>query len=487
MTLSRTGTLAGLVALTFTAAACGNDLTGLNKNPNAPTDVDAEFLFPQGVTSVVRLVRGAGFDLHLTSLWAQHYAKIQYVDEDWYQIRPGDIDGYWTSFYAGGLQDLTTTIEKAEADTRLGANKGNFTAPPTIMKAWTFGAMTDVWGDIPYSEANLGAAGTITPKYDTQASIYDGMLASLSAATASIVPTGDSYGSADPVYGGDMNKWRAFSNSLRLRYAMRLSKVNAAKAQTEFAAAMAAAGGVFTSNANNAQIVWPGDGTNDNPFFTNFRTRDDHRVSKAMVDTLKSLNDPRLAVYARPTAADPTQYVGVQNGLVTSDAAQLGLTRTSKIGLFFSSKSSPSVLMAYSEVLFIRAEAAARGWGGNAAALYIEAITASMKVYGISDAAIAAYLAQPAVVYNPATGLTQIALQKWISLFNQGSEAYAEWRRTGVPTLTPGPAAVTNPKVVARRLTYPLLEQSLNPANLTAAMTAQPGVKLEDRVWWDKP
>ena len=489
MTLSTRGALAGLLALTLSASACDKDLTGLNENPNAPTDVDPEFLFPQGVTAVVNLVRGTGFDLHLTSLWAQHYAKIQYVDEDWYQIRPQSIDAYWSAFYSGGLQDLTATIEKAETDPRAErqASKGNFTAPPMIMKAWTFGAMTDIWGDIPYSEANLGADGPITPAYDTQQEVYDGIFASLATAAAAIDPGGANYGDADPIYAGDMDKWQKFANSLRLRYAMRLTKANLAKAQSEYTAALAAPGGVFTSNDDNAQLVWPGDGTNDNPFYTNFRTRDDHRVSKAMVDTLKALNDPRLSVYARPTADDPSQFVGVQNGLPTDEASLLGLSKTSKIGLFFSSPTSPSVLMAYSEVLFIRAEAAARGWGGNAALLYNEAITASMKVYGISDAAIATYLAQPRVVYNPTTGLQQIALQKWISLFNQGAEAYAEWRRTGVPTLTAGSGAITAGGVVARRLTYPVIEQSLNNANLNAAMSAQGGTELENRVWWDRP
>ena len=110
-----------------------------------------------------------------------------------------------------------------------------------------------------------------------------------------------------------------------------------------------------------------------------------------------------------------------------------------------------------------------------------------MEYYGIGDAAIDAYLAQSSVAYSAATGLTQIALQKWISLYGQGSEAFAEWRRTGVPTLEPGMAAITNPRVVARRLTYPLIEQSLNKANHDAAVARQGGADLEDRVWWDVP
>src|SRR5688500_9299859 len=103
MKLSRNATMAGILALTIGAGACDSDLAGLNENPNGPRDVDPEVLFPQGAVAVVGLVRGAGFDLHLTSLWAQHYAKIQYVDEDKYQIRPQSIDGYWSAFYSGGL------------------------------------------------------------------------------------------------------------------------------------------------------------------------------------------------------------------------------------------------------------------------------------------------------------------------------------------------------------------------------------------------
>ena len=494
MKLHRSGTMAGLLALTLSVGAC-DSFTGLNENPNGPRDVDPEVLFPQGTVAVVALARGAGIDLHLTSLWAQHIAKIQYVDEDWYQIRPQSVDLYWSAFYAGtggansgGLQDLTDAINRAEADPRPArqAAKGDWIAPPQIMKAWTFGIMTDIWGDIPYSQANLGAEGPIAPEYDTQEEIYNDLFVKLAEATNMIDPAGESYGAADPIYGGDLGQWQKFSNSLRLRFAMRLSDVAGTKARAEFAAAMAAEGGVFTSNADNAELVWAGDGTNDNPFFVNFKTRDDHRVSARLVDTLKVLQDPRLAVYARPTQDDPTEIKGVPNGLETDAALGMGLSKTSKIGTFFSSASSPSILMQYSEVLFIRAEAAARGWagaGGTAADLYNQAITASMEVYGIPQAQIAAYLARPGVAYNATTGLQQIAFQKWVSLFNQGTEAYAEWRRTDVPTLTPGPGAIID--VVARRLTYPAAEQSLNSANLTAAESRQGGADLENRVWWD--
>ncbi len=143
--------------------------------------------------------------------------------------------------------------------------------------------------------------------------------------------------------------------------------------------------------------------------------------------------------------------------------------------------------MTYAELLFIRAEAAQRGWvAGNAADLYAQGIIASMELPGVSAADITAYLTQPRVAYNPATGLQQIALQKWLSLFQQGSEAYAEVRRTGFPQLTPGPAAITS-GVFARRMPYPNVEQATNNTNLQAAISSQGNTTLVGRLWWDRP
>ncbi|CAN5767707.1 SusD/RagB family nutrient-binding outer membrane lipoprotein [soil metagenome] len=458
------------------AGACDKGLTDINRNPNGPTEVSAEFLFPQGAVASVATARGANFDMTFTSLFAQHLAKIQYTEEDRYDIRPESNDGWWQAFYAVALQDLHQAAKDAGQRQR-----PNLLAPALTMRSWTFGAMTDVWGDIPYSEANQGmeAGATITPKYDRQPDIYNGILAELKSASDMIVPGAASYGSADPIYAGDAAKWKKFANSLRLRYAMRMSKADPAKAQAEVQAALQA--GVFTSNADNARLVWPGDAINDHPIFQNFKTRDDHRVSRTMVNMLQSLNDPRLAVYARP-AENTGQFLGVPNGLTSPDANALGLANTSRIGVFYSSRNSASMLMDYAEVLFIQAEAAARGWiSGNAADLYRQAITASLQANGISAAAIATYLAQPAVQYN---GLASIHQQQWIAFYTQGIEAWSLWRRTGVPNLQPGPAAFVNQ--VPRRLPYPSSEQTFNNANREAAIAAQGGAGYVNRVWWDK-
>ena len=495
---------AAAVAVAFAAAttmaACDNaDITNVNSNPNAPAKVTPQFLFPNAVTDVVSRARGGSMDLTFTSLWSQQIAMDRFTDEDHYSLRPDNINGYWSGFYAGGLEDFATILAQNTA-----ADRPNLVAPALVMKSWTYGIMTDLWGDIPYSKANAGDVAN-PPIYDTQKDIYNGLFADLKQAsdlagtTGAITGATSAYGAADLIYTGDMAKWKRFANSLRLRYGLRLSKVDPATAQTQVAAAVSA--GVMTSNADNALLKYPGDNTNNSPYYNTFTSREDQHVSQTLVNTLKGLYitiaasgdttfDPRLPIYADPILSSPTKvkYVGMPNGLPEDDATAVGLNNTSRIGTSLRQKTSASVLMRYDEVLFDEAEAAQRGWiPGNAGSLYNAAITASMQYYGIPDATIAAYLATPRVAYDPSTGLQQIALQRWISLYNEGTEAYSEWRRTGVPTLKAGSGAITSPQQVARRELYPNSEQSFNNANLQAAITRQGDVTLLGRVWWDKP
>jgi hypothetical protein len=261
---------------------------------------------------------------------------------------------------------------------------------------------------------------------------------------------------------------------------MHLSEVDADKAKQEFAAAYAAGG--FTSNADNAQLNYVGDGTWDYPIFAYELDRDDHAVSATMVDTLKSLSDPRLPLYAKANVYGT--YAGAPNGY---DDVPFRHDSVSRIGAPFTSATTPAVIMSYAEVLFLEAEAAERGWiSADAGDLYTQAITANMQWNGISQGDIDTYLAQSDVAYAGGTdGLRQIALQTWIALYGNGPEAYTEWRRTGYPELHSGPDAV-NGGVIPVRLPYPSVEQALNGANLSQAISNQGGASLNDPVWWDK-
>ncbi|MFH1762985.1 MAG: SusD/RagB family nutrient-binding outer membrane lipoprotein [Gemmatimonadota bacterium] len=478
---SKSRVVALLVGLGLAASACSDGLTDINVNPNGPTAVPVQFLLPTSIQDAVNRAFGAGEMLQHSGVWAQHFAQIQYPDEETGAVRSDRMDGYWTGYYVGPLKDIQTVIEN-------GAEGGHVNAQGVgmIWKSWIFHIITDYWGDIPYSEA-LNGEENVTPVYDSQSDVYAGLISDLAAGAGMLNDAGQDFGSGDLLYANDFTKWRKFANSMRMRLAMRMSEVNPSGAQSAFVAAHNAGG--FTSNDDNALLYWSGP-PYENPFYENYLGRDDNSISRTTVEILKDLNDPRLFLYAEPAASDG-EYRGHENGRDDLPAGQ-SLADISRIGNFWRADgaATPNALMTYSEVLFLQAEAAARGWiSGNPAALYVAAIQANMNLYdglgvGPSDAQIAAYLAQPKIAY---TGINDIHLQKWIALYMNGAEAWANARRTGVPVRPVGADLVWLGKIPVR-FSYPPNEQSLNHSNLQAAMSGQ-GMSSPDLVtemWWDK-
>jgi hypothetical protein len=465
--------------------------------------VQSASLFTNATIGALSTIRGSVFEHGLSGLWAQHYAEIQYAEADLNLPRNSTTEGLWTSFYAGPLQDYRQIATQSAA-------QPNLLGPSLVMRNFVLQTMTDFWGDIPFSEAGQGSVN-FTPKYDTQAAIYDTLFASYTKAASLMTAAGVRYGSADPVYGQngedaatEAAQWVKLANSLHARAAMRISQVDAAKSKAELTKALA--GAVFTDNSDNAFVPWPG-GVLSNPLCQNWAdspncggTRDDQRISQRFIDTLLVTGDPRLQKYAEPTVASQNPktacdipYRGFPNGHSSADVpnpcatVNFGFADYSRPTLTIRLEGSPSFIMTYSELLFIKAEAAERGFiAGSAAQFYTDAITASMEQWGVSAANTAAYLAKPGVAYQGgAAGLKQIAYEKWVSLFNLETEAYAEYRRLDYPVLVPGPEAVTN--TIPTRLPYPDIENSLNSANLTAAKGAQGNTDITGKVWWDKP
>lgn len=487
-------------ALLAGALACNNDkLTSVNRNPNNPTDASATSLFTNAVRTGVARWLGQTYDLRAGEFVIQHLAEVQYTDEDIYKrLARANLTGTFDQAYYQELQDLAIADAKGQT-----AKDPGIWAPAQVMRVWDADFLTDGWGAVPYSQALAGDSGKVTPAYDPQKQIYASFFSTLSADATALAASGTtaSLGTADPIYTGNPASWAKFANSLHARLALRIVNADAATASAELQKALNGPGGTFTSNADNAKLVWPGDGINDNPWAASLKTRDDYRMSKTFISVLDSLSDPRLPIFAMPTAAGT--YTGAQNGLLAAQAQQY-ITGASRMGaIFFPGATSygtfggsgarlPSYLMTYSELLFIKAEAAERGMGGlnagQAAGFYNAAITASMQQWGVSDqATIDAYLAQPAVVYKGGVaGQIQIATQKWIALFTDGAQAWAEWRRTCRPaTIAPGPAAVVN--YVPRRFYYSQTELSVNAANVQAAVAEQKTDNFAGRVWWDQP
>ncbi len=465
-----------LVGLVWAASAC-ESLTELNENPNAPTDVTANFLLPQAIRGGVEQgMYGALYQSH-TGIWPQHLVELQYPDEEQGEVRDARMDIYFQNFYIGSLKDIQTVYDKG-----VETSTPNHQAVALIWKSWIFQQVTDLWGDVPYSAALRGEEeGGSTPAYDSQESIYTGLLADLTTAAGLLDANGEGFDAGDLIYNNDFVAWRRFANSLRMRLAMRISDVSPATARTEFEAA---AGGGFQSNADNATLAWAGS-PYENPLYENYLGRDDHGISATLIDTLLSLADPRLSLYAEPAETDGV-YRGHQNGMDDLPPG-FSINDFSRISNFWRADgaATPALIMTYSEVLFLQAEATAMGWtvpgGMTAAELYNAAITANMNQYdGMgatvpTDAEITAYLATV-----PYTGLDDIHLQKWISLYMCGSEGWFDWRRTDVPALLPGPAYLLSRLPV--RFPYPPIEQSLNIDNLTVARAE---LTVTDPVWWD--
>jgi len=505
----------GAVVLLGLSACNPDKLTKINVDPNNPTSAPPAPVF----TYATRVAMQRWFGRTPTNmvgpvLTAQHLAEVQYPDEDQYLRLDGTVtDASFINTYAQELKNFQAVIDAGKPD-----QQEMLWGPAQVMRSLIFGYITDIWGDVPYSQALKGdaASATLAPAYDAQKDIYTGLFADLSAAVTAMAAGASPasvltpVGAADPLYAGNRLRWQRFGNSLRARHAMRLANVDPATAQAQLNAAINAPGGLIASNADNAQITWPGDGVYDNPWAANNRTRDDHRLSDRLMGQMLPVNDPRVPVFAQPTLcyqnpaatgcpANPPQYAGMPNALTASDAATYSLTSSRPGKVFYSTSrfcpgcsplsgaKFPSFVMTYAEVSFILAEAAERGWiAGSAAAYYQQGIQASMAQWGVTDAtAIATFLARPGIAYTPGTpGLRQIALQKWIALFSDGVEAWSEWRRTCVPeTVKPGPAAVIG--TVPRRYEYSIREHSVNSANVDAAVARQGADVFTTRIYWD--
>jgi len=499
--LKTSSVVAAFAVLALGAMACDNSgLTEVNQNPNAATSAPAPALFTNATRQAVSRWFGAGYDMRGTEFVAQHHAEVQYPDEDAYKRLQG---GFTTGTFDGAYQVEQEDFQKV-VDAGVAASNPLVYGPALVMRTWGFGYLTDTWGDIPYFQALKGdsVGSTFSPAYDKQQAIYADFFSVLNKASVDLAgaPASGlaSLGSADPIYAGSRLKWQKFANSLKARFAMRIVNVDAATAKTQFLAAMAAPGGLFASNADNAIFNWPGDGVYDNPWAANLKTRDDNRLSITLVNIMAASNDPRLPVFGMPAESDG-QFRGLKNALSQGDAAGF-LTTTSRPGAIFfpgataygtfggSGSKYPSYLMTYAEVSFLLAEAAERGWiAGSAATFYNQGIQASMAQWGVTNAAtIAAYLADPAVAYTPGTaGLTKIAIQKWIALYTDGGQAWAEWRRTCQPsTIVPGPTAITNQ--VIRRFQYSTTENAVNEEGQASAITNQGPDEFLTRMYWDK-
>lgn len=467
----------------LTASGCFKhlgDYGTMNNNPNATTAPITSALLTNALNGLNSGVWDQGGFRTVNGLYAQYFAETQYTDISRYARTTTNFDG----FYSGVIYDLQNIINynadpaTASAASNFGSNK-NQIAIARILKAYYFWQITDTWGDIPYTQA-LKGKGDIA--YDTQDIIYKDLLKELKESVAQFDAGLTVQG--DILYSGNTAQWKKFANSMRLLIALRMSKVDAATGKTEFAAALADAGGVIDAAADNAALTPPG-GTYQNTFYNYYVVvqRKDYAVAKTVTDALSSNNDERINAFG-------SSNVGFPFGLTRADAVNFANANVNYARILEPSRrkeTSSTILIASEEVKLARAEAAALGWTTeNAALLYADGIQASWTRWGVYDAIkFAAYMAQPAIAYGT-NNVAKIAFQEWLAFYPDGTQGFATWRRTGVPALTPAPGLTSIP----RRTSYGSNEPQLNPVNYSVAAARYTDANGPDsqygKVWWDK-
>ena len=470
-----------LSALAGCLPACTDRFEEINTNPNAPVDVQPSLLLRKIIFDYGEQMSYEAFVAG--NLLGQYFTAIDFNLFDRHSLSEPQYGGNPWPFMYSNLRDNEILLQKARANAAFGVYEG----PALIMKAYIAASLTDLYGDVPYSEALQGKAGVITPAYDTQESIYTapgGILDNLDKGIASINSyKGVTALDGDILYGGNRSKWITFANSLKIKCLMRISgKVNVQAALQK----VVTEGNYIKTNADNAAFRFSL--TQPNNFRMATARVGDYNLfimSKTSEELLTGLGDPRIATYFRPTAANPGTYRGLLNG---PDASRLSISLSdySLTGTIFreSSDRLSANYMTAGETSFWLAEAAERNLiAASARTLYEQGITQSFAYWGTTLPT--GYLTSSKVAYgqNSQNPIEQILTQKWLGNINNGYEGWTEYRRTGFPRLKTVAASLNN-GLIPVRMPYPATESALNAVQYKIAADKTQNNSVNAPVWW---
>jgi hypothetical protein len=515
MKLNRINKIVTFLTMVIVLTACTDELAKLNKNPNAYEEVNPKFLFTRALLTQANLnPNGNRFNNMQMLQQEATYSEV---------TAPGDkyfAEGYvrtnWGA-YSGCLKDINLVIDASSKD----PNNINLRSVARIWRVYIYHQLTDLYGDIPYSEANKGITGAYTPKYDIQSDIYKNMVVELDESAKALDASKTTYGSSDLIYSGNTTSWKQFAYSLMLRIGMRLTKID--MAESTRIVKLAIAGGPITTAGALAKIPYADGALTRNPLSDQARILDyvdgqnplnvqGSKMSQRLIDHLKgnstTTKDPRLNVMSilwvkqadKTYKADTATALqkGMKNAQFNGYPADFESYSEPNVDVVYS-YSAPFVVMGPAEVNFLLSEAVVRGMHtGDAAAYYSDGVKAAMAQWAlfgpggvISSDKVTTYLA-----YNPFKDagtvndkVEQISTQKWVLFYLDQIENFANWRRTEYPVLIPTnyPGNITGGRI-PRRYIVPESEETLNKTNFLAAKARQSGDNtLLSRVWWDKP
>ncbi len=532
----------GVLALLLTSCDGIGDFGNTNVNPTQATEIDAEYLFTTLQLGTVgsRYENWRGNLIYSENVIQHMATTIGYWVGNFYGYSSSYAAALWEVQYYGGINGSSwaASVKNAEqlvAQLQGQPQKVNLLAATKIWRVLVYQRLTDLYGDIPYFEAGEGFLnGIYQPPYTPQDSIYMDLHEELQEALALFDSSKPTYGASDLVFSGDIAQWKKFANSLQLRLALRLVKVDPATAEAW--AQEAIQGGVMQSNADMVYIAMQ-DGPTSGPvgWNTNPNSRvltsvgEKVKLSDTFVSWMKEHDDPRLPILGAvielnnagdvvSVTTDPAAQMGLPNGYTSTEIRNHpswpgeetgengvgpgGIDEYTRVNLIMRGLADPYFFQSYAEVEFMLAVADVR-WGLTARSAeqhYEAGVRAAMKTLSlydpdgddadISEAAIDQYLAE-----NPfktggsmAEKLEQINTQYWIATFLNGYEAWANWKRTGYPKLERADAVGVTQGLIPRRLAYPLDEQSTNHDHYRAARQRQAFTdanKLVAPVWWD--
>lgn len=481
------------------AQACTSDFEKINTPPTSVTAIDPGLVLSK-VQRDAAFSEGYEYPNNQFGSWVQQWAGGVLISSSRY-VQQADND-LWASHYVylRNLTQIRNQLLKGLENDPQGRTK---LAISRIVEISIWQRLTDLFGDVPYSQTGLGVDNVANqPAFDPQESIYRSLITTLDAAIAQLNASDASYGTADLYYKGDVAKWKKYGNSLKLRLGMRIRYADPTLAQKTVTEAMGQT--LLESNADNAAVATYNDATNANvhPVLNHWLagSPDLKYLADTFVNQLVTTNDPRLPSLVQPTAnsikVGKPAYKGI--GVALTDALLKTIIKddysTASQATFFNKSYTPPipcVQMTFADVSFYKAEAALEGWGATtdqAEKFYQDGVKAAMSMAPYNVATIPATYTELSF-----TGLTKeqklekIGIQKWIQLFGRSYEAFIEWRRMGYPKLTPGPNAGSTNGQIPRRAVYSTQEALLNKPNYDAAVARfSSGDSYLSKVWWDK-
>jgi hypothetical protein len=460
-----------IAAASLLFANCTKNLDSLNHDPKSASNAVASAQFTQGELNLALNYVGTSVSVAPFRVVAQEWTENTYTYEDNYNFANyNSPNGWWNAMYVSTIHNLELAKQNYPVNFVGAPNQlRNNLIIADILEVYSYNMLVCTFGNIPYSQA---LNTTIPfPKYDDAKTIFYDLLTRLDTCIAGLDVSQNAMAGADLIYGGDPVQWKKFAASLKLKMALTIADIDPATSKTKVTEAIGA--GLFTANTDNAEFAFDA----GNPAYSNptwnaleYSGRHDFGPAKLLVDEMNTLNDPRRPDYF-------TLYNGAYVGGIAGNPNVYATY--SDFGPALYDPKTPGDMLDYAEVEFNLAEAAARGFIGDAPkSHYDSAITASIQFWN-PDAVqgdIDTYLAQPGVDYTTAVLASSwqqvIGTQEWIADFNRNWDGWTVIRRLGFPVVIP-PVVATS--TFPLRFYYPPNETTSNPNNWAAAVKAIPG------------